>query len=85
MCNDLHFRRSHPVTGVGIRLTVFRWPWILAAFLLFRLLDITKPGPIRWLDRRVGGGLGVVLDDVAAGAVGCLILHGARWALRGMR
>ena len=39
----------------------------VAAFGLFRLLDITKPGPVGWLDREVGGGLGVMLDDVVAG------------------
>ena len=39
------------------------------AFALFRLLDIVKPGPIGWLDRSVGGGLGVLLDDVVAGAL----------------
>ena len=36
------------------------------AFLLFRLFDIWKPFPIRELERRVRGGLGVMLDDVAA-------------------
>lgn len=39
---------------------------LLAAFALFRLLDITKPGPIGWLDR-VPGRLGVMGDDIAAG------------------
>jgi phosphatidylglycerophosphatase A len=42
--------------------------WMLGGFLLFRLFDIWKPWPIRWLDRRVGGGLGIMLDDLAAGA-----------------
>lgn len=37
-----------------------------AAFVLFRLFDIAKPWPIGWLDRRVRGGLGVMLDDLAA-------------------
>jgi len=50
--------------------------WMLAGFVLFRLFDILKPWPIRWLDRRVGGGLGIMLDDVAAGlaALACLQL-----------
>ena len=40
------------------------------AFLLFRLLDIRKPGPIGWADRNVGGAFGVMLDDlIAAGLV----------------
>ncbi len=38
-----------------------------AGFVLFRLMDIAKPWPVNWADRRVGGGLGVVLDDVFAG------------------
>ena len=43
------------------------WPWVVAGFVLFRLFDIAKPPPVRWADRRVGGGLGIVLDDVLAG------------------
>ncbi len=43
-------------------------PWVgLAVLLLFRLLDIAKPGPIGWLDRTVKSGLGVMLDDLVAG------------------
>lgn len=49
------------------------WPWILAGFLLFRVLDIVKPWPIGWLDRRVRGGFGIMLDDLLAGL--------AAWAL----
>ena len=37
-----------------------------AAFVLFRLFDIAKPWPVGWVDRRFKGGLGVMLDDVAA-------------------
>lgn len=44
------------------------WAWIAVGFVLFRLFDIWKPWPIRWLDRRVGGGLGIMLDDLVAGA-----------------
>lgn len=51
------------------------WPWLLAGFALFRLLDIWKPWPIRWADRKVGGGLGIMLDDVLAGiGAGALLL-----------
>lgn len=39
----------------------------LAGFALFRLFDILKPFPVGWLDRRLHGGLGIMLDDVAAG------------------
>lgn len=63
------------VAGLGVP---FRWPEILAAFLLFRLFDIVKPPPVSWLDRKVPGGLGVVLDDVGAGLLALAVLHGAR-------
>jgi phosphatidylglycerophosphatase A len=67
---------------VGLLCTVigvpFRWPEVIAAFVLFRLLDAFKPWPIRIFDERVGGGFGVVIDDVIAGLVGCGLLHAAR-------
>jgi phosphatidylglycerophosphatase A len=47
--------------------------WQLAGFVLFRLLDALKPPPIGWLDRRVSGGIGVMLDDLAA-AFGTLLI-----------
>ena len=52
------------------------WVWMLIGFGLFRLFDIWKPWPIGWLDRRVGGGLGIMLDDLVAGvfAAACLQL-----------
>ncbi|HEU5398052.1 MAG TPA: phosphatidylglycerophosphatase A [Gammaproteobacteria bacterium] len=53
----------------------FGWLWIAAGFLLFRLFDIWKPWPIRWLDRNVKGGLGIMLDDVAAAIPACLLLN----------
>lgn len=61
------------------------WPWPLwtglaAAFVLFRLFDIAKPGPIRWLDRNVEGGFGVMIDDLAAGLLAGLVLAGCAFA-----
>jgi len=54
--------------------------WLLAGFVLFRVLDIAKPGPIRWLDRNVHGGLGVMIDDLAAGVTGACTLYAIdRW------
>ena len=47
-----------------------------AAFLLFRLFDITKPWPVSWVDRHLNGGLGIVLDDLLAGVYAWLVLHG---------
>ncbi|MEX0285507.1 MAG: phosphatidylglycerophosphatase A [Paracoccaceae bacterium] len=54
------------------------WPGWIAAFVLFRLFDILKPGPIGKIDRR-GGPFGVMADDALAGvftAVGVLVLAG---------
>jgi phosphatidylglycerophosphatase A len=54
------------------------WPWLVAAFLLFRFFDILKPWPIRWLDSRVPGGLGIMVDDVLAGLFSLGLLQLAR-------
>lgn len=51
------------------------WQAYLAGFLLFRVLDIFKPFPIGYLDEKVPGGLGVVVDDVAAGIIANIILQ----------
>ena len=48
-----------------------------AAFVLFRIFDIWKPWPARWADRRVEGGLGIMLDDLLAAVyavLGLLVL-----------
>lgn len=50
------------------------WLWIYAGFLTFRAIDVIKPPPIGWLDRNVHGGLGIMLDDIAAGAASALII-----------
>lgn len=47
-------------------------------FALFRLLDISKPLVIGWADRKVSGGLGIMLDDIFAGIFGGLILWGVK-------
>jgi phosphatidylglycerophosphatase A len=44
------------------------------AFLLFRVFDIWKPWPVRWADRHVGGGLGIMLDDLLAAIYAALML-----------
>ena len=59
------------------------WPGWVAAFALFRLFDIWKPGPVGWMDRR-SDAFGVMADDVVAGAMaagGVLALAGAFHAL----
>lgn len=53
----------------------FNYKTAIAAFVVFRLFDITKPWPVRWLDDNVHGGAGVVLDDVAAGVFGFIVLQ----------
>lgn len=63
---------------VGYLVTMVAVPvnlWtLLAGFLLFRLFDIVKPWPIRWMDKRVKGGFGIMIDDVLAGlfGLGCM-------------
>ncbi|WP_319544687.1 phosphatidylglycerophosphatase A [Ruegeria conchae] len=76
---------SYPSWAHGIDITAL-WPGWIAGFLLFRLFDITKPGPIGWADRR-GDPLGVMLDDVIAGiiaAVGVVILAGIAHGVMGL-
>ena len=51
------------------------WQAVLIGFLLFRVLDMVKPWPIRRFER-LPGGWGIVLDDVAAGAVGAAAMAG---------
>ncbi|MHB1059280.1 MAG: phosphatidylglycerophosphatase A family protein [Rhodanobacter sp.] len=57
-------------------LLVLPAPWwtIAAGFVLFRLFDVWKPWPISWLDRRVKGGMGVMVDDVVAGIFAAAVL-----------
>ena len=66
------------VAGMWLALALLPAIWWVAllALALFRILDIAKPGPIGWLDREVGGGLGVMVDDLLAGA----ITGGVLWA-----
>ena len=51
------------------------WPWIIAGFALFRLFDIAKPWPIRLLDQKVGGGLGIMIDDLLAAVFAAAVLQ----------
>lgn len=55
------------------------WMWIVAGFVAFRVFDIIKPWPVSALDRRVGGGLGIMVDDMLAGVMACITLHIAMW------
>jgi phosphatidylglycerophosphatase A len=48
--------------------------WIIMGFLLFRLFDIYKPWPVSWAQERLHGGLGIVADDLIAGAMTWVVL-----------
>lgn len=64
---------------VGYWLTMLAAPkglvWVVLGFALFRLFDIWKPAPIRQLDAKVHGGVGIMLDDVVAGIYALLSLQ----------
>lgn len=52
------------------------WYFIVIGFVLFRVFDIFKPWPICWCDKKIGGGVGVMLDDVIAALFSWIILYG---------
>ncbi len=53
------------------------WQAYVIGFILFRILDIFKPFPIGYLDRKIKGGMGVMMDDIAAGIIANIILQQA--------
>ena len=61
--------------------TPFVWHWWLAAFAVFRLFDALKPWPIKWFDRRVHGGFGIMLDDIIAALMTLAVLAAAQYLL----
>ena len=61
-----------------------QWLWVMAGFVVFRALDIIKPWPIRLIDRRVHGGLGIMLDDIVAGLIAMTILAMGRYIYAGI-
>ncbi len=64
---------------ITLWLVPFSWAAVFWGFMLFRIFDILKPWPIRWLDRNIHGGLGIMLDDVLAGIFAGLLL----WLMAG--
>lgn len=60
------------ITMVWIPLT---WQSLLAGFVLFRILDAAKPPPIKQVDQRIQGGLGVMADDIVAGIIANVLLQ----------
>lgn len=51
------------------------WKWIIIGFLLFRLFDIWKPWPVNIADKKLEGGLGIILDDIIAGIYALIVLQ----------
>ena len=69
------------ITMIAVPLTPLN---LLVGFLLFRIFDMVKPWPISWLDKKVHGGTGIMLDDIVAGLLALLCMHlflfyGAEW------
>jgi phosphatidylglycerophosphatase A len=64
---------------VGFWITMFMAPagvgWIVLGFVLFRFFDIIKPWPIGWLDKKVHGGFGIMIDDALAGVYALIVLQ----------
>ena len=77
------YNRSHDPKEVvidevaGVWLVMFFFPQTiigyLAGFILFRIFDIWKPFPISWIDNKVGGGLGIMLDDILAAVFAIIV------------
>lgn len=84
---DIYIRKSgaHDPGPVVIDEVVGQWLTLLAVtpdpllyavgFALFRFFDVVKPWPVSWADRRVAGGLGVMLDDVLAAGYAATVLY----------
>jgi phosphatidylglycerophosphatase A len=72
------------VAGYLVTMALVPWSWsaAIAGFALFRIMDVVKPWPASYFDRRVKSGIGVVMDDVAAGAWAFAALALLRLALR---
>ena len=51
------------------------WLWIIVGFILFRLFDIWKPWPISLADKRMPGGMGIMVDDLIAGLYALIVMQ----------
>jgi phosphatidylglycerophosphatase A len=51
------------------------WQSVVLGFVLFRVFDILKPWPISWLDKKVSGGFGIMIDDVIAGLAAAVVIY----------
>ena len=70
---------SVPLVMLVLSLIPFKWSWWLTAFIIFRLFDALKPWPIKWFDRRIHGGLGIMLDDLIAAVMTLMVLGLFYW------
>ena len=72
------------VAGQWIALLVvpLDWRWYVTAFLLFRIFDILKPGPVRMAEK-LPGGVGVMADDIVAGVFAAVCLLIMQWGMNG--
>ena len=69
---------------VGMLIAAWYLPgllWLPLAFVLFRIFDIWKPWPVSWCDKHLAGGMGIMLDDVAAGFYSLAILQVVAWGV----
>jgi phosphatidylglycerophosphatase A len=71
--------RLKPVHRRFLTMIAFISPWLIG-FFWFRLFDILKPPPAGWLDKNFKHGVGVVLDDFAAGLYAAIALRLTLWA-----
>ena len=67
-----------PLLLPGVPSSIFL---LVTGFVVFRVLDIWKPGPVGWAERHFQGGAGVMMDDVFAGVLGAFVMGGAALAL----
>ena len=69
-----------PLGPLGLSVSAGNWraPVVLGllvtGFVAFRCFDIAKPGPVGWAERRFKGGLGVMMDDLIAGAFAAVVV-----------
>jgi phosphatidylglycerophosphatase A len=54
---------------------------VLCSFIIFRIFDIFKPWPASYADKKMGGGLGVMLDDVFAGIYAAILIYLIRYII----
>jgi len=66
------------ISGFLVTMSLAPWSWfnVGVGFFIFRFFDIIKPFPGRWVEKRLPGGWGIVLDDVIAGIYANIILQG---------